>query len=123
MFLQSSKLADLARLYKTRLEQLGAAVEGRVHTSRLKIRLLSAFPDLRACLQGRNVMLTFHNDIGTALKKSCDHDSDQDTMHLVRAAKVVPREIFESSFTFNGSFSEYNSVLQSLLALVKMILE
>ena len=51
------KLADLPRLYKTRLEELGVAVEGHVHTSRLKIRLLSAFPNLRASLQGRNAML------------------------------------------------------------------
>ena len=83
------KLADLARWYKTRLEELGVAVEGRVHTSRVKIRLLSAFPVLRDYLQGRNVMLTFDDDIGTSLKKACDHDSDQDAMYLVRAAKVV----------------------------------
>ena len=65
-----------------------------------KIRLLSAFPDLRACLQGRNVMLTFDDDISTALRKACDHDSDQDPMHLVCSAKVVHKEMFESIFTF-----------------------
>ena len=32
------KLADIAHLYKVRLEQLGVAIEGRVHTSRLKSR-------------------------------------------------------------------------------------
>ncbi len=48
------KLADLAHLYKLRLEQLGVVIEGRVHTSRLKLRLLSVFPDLRAHLQGRS---------------------------------------------------------------------
>ena len=69
------------------------------------------------------MMLTFDDDISTALKKACDHDSDQDAMHLVHAAKVVCREMFESSFTFNGSFSECNSVPQSLLALVNMNLE
>ena len=53
------KLADLAHLYKVHLEQLGVAIEGRVHTSRLKLRLLSVFPDLTAHLQGRNVMLSF----------------------------------------------------------------
>ena len=29
------KLADLASTYKARLEQLGAAVEGRIHSTRL----------------------------------------------------------------------------------------
>ena len=42
------KLADLAKLYQTRLEELGGSIGGRVHTSRLKHRLLSAFPDIRA---------------------------------------------------------------------------
>ena len=69
-------------MYKTRLEQLGVVIEGRVHTSRLKLRLLSVFPDVTAHLQGRNVMLSFDDDIGGALTKACDHDSDHDAMHL-----------------------------------------
>lgn len=120
------KLADLAQLYKTRLEQLGVDNEGRVHTSRLKLRLLSVFPDLKAHLQGRSVMLTFDDDIGSALRKACDHDSDHDAMHLARAAKVVRREMFNRNFSFNGSFreeSQQSVVPQSLLALVNMILE
>ena len=38
------ELADLASTYKACLEELGAAVEGRVHSTRLKTRLLSVFP-------------------------------------------------------------------------------
>ena len=38
------------------------------------------------------MMLTFDDDISTTLKKACDHDSDQDAMHFVRAAKVVYTE-------------------------------
>ena len=49
---------------------------------------LSVFPDLRAHLQGRNVMLSFNDDIGDALKKACYHNSDNDAMHLAQAAKV-----------------------------------
>ena len=107
-------------------EQLGVAIEGRVHTSRLILRLLSVFPDLRAHLQGRNVMLSFNDDIGDALKKACYHDSDNDAMHLVQAAKVVRKEMFSQAFPFNGTFTDkylQNAVLQSLLALVNMILE
>ncbi len=106
------KLANLAQLYKTHLEQLGVAIEGRrVHTSRrLKLRLLSVFPDHRAHLQGRKVMLTFDDDIGGALRKACDHDSDHDALHLVRATKVVRREMLNQNFTFNGSFSEQSVV-------------
>ncbi len=68
------KLADLAKLYQTRLEELGGSTKSRVHTSRLKHRLLSAFPDIKAYMQGRSAMLTFDDDICAALKKACDHD-------------------------------------------------
>lgn len=120
------KLADLAEMYKARLEQLGAAIDGRIHTSRLRLRLLSVFPDLTAHLRGRSMMLSFSNDIGDALKKACDHDSDHDALHLARAAKVVRKEMFNHKFSFNGSFTEesqQNFVPQCLLALVSMILE
>lgn len=46
------KLADLAQLYKVRLEQLGVVVENCLHTTRLKNRLLSELPDLQAHYQG-----------------------------------------------------------------------
>ena len=51
------------------------------------------------------------------------HDSD--AMHLMRAAQVVRKEIFDSSFSFDGSFQEncqQEAVPPSLLALVNMIL-
>ena len=78
------QLADLAHMYQARLEQLGATVDGRIHTTRLKIRLLSVFPYLRAHSQGRGVFLTFDDNIGSALRKACDYDND--AMHLARAA-------------------------------------
>ena len=71
-------------------------------------------------------MLSFDDDIGDALKKACDHDSDNDAMHLAQTAKVVRKEMFSQAFSFNGTFSEeslQNAVPQSLLALVSMILE
>ena len=71
-------------MYKTRLEQLGASVDGRIHTSRLKIRLLAALPNLKAHSQGRDVLLTF--DVGNAIKKACDHDND--AMLLAQAAQT-----------------------------------
>ncbi|KAG0720472.1 hypothetical protein GWK47_048454 [Chionoecetes opilio] len=93
------KLLDVANLYKTRLEQLGATVTNRIHTTRLKDRLLSVCPDLRAHSQGRDTLLLFEKDIGPALKKACDYDSD--VMHLVREAQVVRRKMFQTRFTFD----------------------
>ena len=42
------KLSDVANLYKTRLKQLSATATNIIHTSRLRDRLLSVLPDLRA---------------------------------------------------------------------------
>ncbi len=42
------KLADLARLYSKRLKQLGVEQDTRTHSTELKNRILSHFPDLTA---------------------------------------------------------------------------
>jgi len=91
------KLTDLAQLYKTRLEQLGCNISGRVHTSRLKLRLLSVLPNLKATMQGKNVVLSFEDNVGCAIQKACNHDDDSDynAMHLVRAAKIIRKEMFQ----------------------------
>ena len=44
------KLADLAKKYQQRLQDYG--LPGRVHSSRLKMRLLAHFPDLQAYADG-----------------------------------------------------------------------
>ena len=97
------KLVDIAQLHKVRLEQLGLTLHKRIHTTRLKTRLLSALPGLKAHSQGRETLLSFE-DFGPALMVSCCHNSD--VMHLMRAAHVVRKEIFDYSFSFDGSFHE-----------------
>lgn len=47
-------------------------------------------------------------------------------MHLVRAAQVVRQEMFDTTFSFDGSFQancQHDAVPPSLLALVNMILD
>ena len=46
------KLADLARMYSSRMEQLGGEVTGRMHTTKLKHRILANFPDMQAHQNG-----------------------------------------------------------------------
>ncbi|KAJ8416192.1 hypothetical protein AAFF_G00382140 [Aldrovandia affinis] len=65
------KLAELAQLYNSRMEQLGVEVDGRVHTTRLKERLLAEFPDMRSYSKGREVLMAFEVDVSTALAKAC----------------------------------------------------
>ena len=75
--------------------------------------------------QGRDVVLTSNEDIGTALKKACESDTDMDIVHLAEAAKLVKRDMLKMKSEFTGSFvaqCQENSVLVSLLALVSMVL-
>ena len=57
------KLADLVKLYESRLKQLQIETDENVHSTRLKERLLKHLPDLRAHNKGRDVFLVFQNDI------------------------------------------------------------
>ena len=117
------KLTDLACMYKTRLEQLCADVEGWIHTSRLKEKL-SVLLDLQEHSQGKRIILTFNKDIGSALRKACNFDDD--AMHLACAAQIVRKEIFEKNYVFGGSFKsscEQDVIPPSLMALVRMILD
>ncbi len=76
---------------------------------------LSKYPSLL------NVLI-IDEDIGLALGKACEQDSDSDAVHL---AQIVCRCMFNSK-PFTGSFEENcqsKSVSHSLLALVSMVLE
>ena len=118
------KLADLVNMYSTRLIQLGTDVVERVHSTKLKSRILNYFHDMEAYKKGRDVMLAFNKDIGHALSVACDHDSDTDAVCLARAANIVRRDMFKMKNQFNGSFEEKcqeESVPASLLALVSMV--
>ena len=113
----------MVSLYKKRLQQLGVTVGNGIHSTRLKIRLLSALPDLTAHVQGREILLTFEEDIGLALIKACDGDSD--AVHLMRAAQVIRKELLNIKIKqFDGFFTgecQRDFVPSSLLALVNMI--
>ena len=70
-------------------------------------------------------MLTFEDDIGTALSKACELESDNEAIHLARAAKIVCQHLFEKTKPFDGFLvgCQKESVPSILLALVNMILE
>ena len=61
------KLADLSKLYSTRLQQLGVEQYDHVHRTRLKNHILVHFPDLAAHKEGYDVLLAFNKDLGAAL--------------------------------------------------------
>ena len=117
------KLAELTKLYHSRIEQLGIKLDTRVHSTRLKERL--EFPDMRTYNKGKNVLIAFEDDVGTSLAKACELDSDKGALHLACAAQIVRRHMFGEAKPFNG-FPERcheESVPKLLLALVSMVLE
>ena len=73
-------------------KQLGADVEGRIHISRLKERLLSVLPDLQACSQGKCIILTSDKDTGSALRKAWNNDDNNYAIHLAHTAQMVRKE-------------------------------
>ena len=117
-------LADLADMYTSRLKQLEAIITGRIHTSRLKERILEMVPDLEEHKQGRDILLALKKDVTMALGKVRE-DCDNEAMHLTRAATIVRREMMMIENNFNGPFDQncqQNSVPKSLISLVNMIL-
>ena len=119
------KLRDLANLYNKKVEHF-EFTEYEVHKTRLKERLLAHVPDLQAYKQGSEMYLAFNQDIGPAIRKAIDDDADDDGMHLVKAAAIVRRHMFDMSYKFNGTFEEgcqESAVPDSLVALVSMILD
>ena len=64
------KLTDMVFLYKNRLQQQDVTGDNRIHSTRLKIRLLSALPDLTAHAQRREILLACKEDIERALIKT-----------------------------------------------------
>ncbi|KAJ8891532.1 hypothetical protein PR048_004060 [Dryococelus australis] len=79
------KLADDADLYSNRLNQLGVQIDGRVHTTRLKPRVLAHFPDMRAYAKGRDTILAFNGEVGSSIMKACEFGSDNDALQLAHA--------------------------------------
>ena len=80
-------------MYNARLKEIDPTFSGKAHTTRLKERLQTLIPDLRAQPQGREVVLMFNTEIGKAIKIACAHSADKEAMDLVRAAKILRRDI------------------------------
>jgi hypothetical protein len=119
------QLAELSELYSNRLVQLGAKSDSnRVHSTRLKERLLKAMPDLTAHNQGKHVLLSYKEDVANLLQNSLDKDDD--ALHIMRAAKAIRAEFLNKVNDFDGTFGtncQKVSVPASLVALIRMLLD
>ena len=118
-------LADLAQLYQSRMQQLEVKLDNRVNSTRLKQRLLVQFPDMRTHNKRRDILMAFEEYVGAALAKDCELDSDNDAIHLARAAQIMRRHMLGEAKPFNGfpEGCQEESVPSPLLALVSMVME
>jgi hypothetical protein len=119
------KLIDLVKLYTSRLEQLGVTSTSRINSTHLKNRILSHFPDMQAHPEGRDILLAFNTDIGTALRQATKNDFDNEALILKQASVIVRRELLDNSVAFAGTFEngcQEHSIPASLRTLVGMIL-
>ena len=90
-------LADLANMYSTRIEQMGADMKVRVHTTRLRERLLSHVPELEAYKTGcDSFFLGFKKDLALALNKVFRDDCDDEAIHLTKTASIIQRDMLQS---------------------------
>lgn len=123
---QVFRLADLVQLYTNRLRELQVDVTGRVHSTDLKKRILDNVCGLREYKQGRDIFLTFDDDIGALLSEAALDECDDEAVCLAKAAQIVRRDMLEMKAKFDGTFPENcqeDAVPSSLIALVGMILD
>ena len=88
------RMADLASLYKLRLEQLGVDLPN-VHST-----LLS---ELEAHKKGRDVLLAFKTDIASVL-----HEASQSSnaIHLSKAADILRKEMLQHKTKFSNELKD-----------------
>ena len=100
-------------------------VSGRVHLTDLKRRLLAGIPGLQAHKQGRDVLLAFNDDVGSALKQVYENDFDDEAMILLRATNIIRRDILSTSVKFDGTFHtgcQQDSVPDPLKTFLRIVL-
>ena len=120
------KLSALSKMYASRLEQMGVDISQRVHSTRLKERLIQQCPELTSYKDGREVLLAFNEDIAAVLKKATENNIDSEAMLIAKAANIIRRDLLNMEKSkFRGTFEancQEDSVPQSLRSLIEMIM-
>ena len=86
-------------------------------------------PGLNSYKQGRDVIPSFYNGVGHALRYACVDDADDEAICLAKqaaAADIIRRDMFGLHTGFDGSFPrgcQEHAVPKALVALVSMIMD
>ncbi|GFR89015.1 hypothetical protein ElyMa_006114200 [Elysia marginata] len=119
------RLADLSKLYEARVNQLRGQFplqQARAHNIHLKKRLLQNVPGLVAFNQGREVYLSYDEEVACTLKHQYNEEKDTESITMARVANSIRNDMFATSVSFTGQFdheTQIQSVPQRLLVLVQ----
>jgi hypothetical protein len=78
-----------------------------MNSTHLKTRILANFPYMKAHKEGRDILIVFSEDVGSAMRKAFEHDADADGIHIALTANIVQFvriEIFHWKISFTGTF-------------------
>ena len=101
------KLVDLPNLYKTWVRELGGHTPDRVHTTKLKQRLMLHIENSKEFQDSNNdCYLAFDRDAGTALITFYEKSYDDEAFVLSEAAKIISRDISLAGSNFDGNFAK-----------------
>ena len=87
-------------MYCNRIEVLGLDLEGRIHSTHFKDRLLLSCSNLVAHKSGPDIFVSFREDIGAILQNAYAEDADNEGTYLAKAANIVRNEILNCSVRF-----------------------
>ena len=118
------RIADLMKLFRECLTQLGGDSMKRPNSTHIKNKLFERLPQLEEHSSNREEVLSFKNDTGDVLMQASNQSSDDDAVILMRADQIVRKDILEKHFHFNGTLvnDQYKNSPKSLAALMQMIL-
>ena len=85
------KLLDLNKLYCQHLKELGMEVQGRIHSTRLKNRILSHFPGMNFYADRQEVLMAFNANISEVLRSLLSTNYNDQGYILAEAAKILWR--------------------------------
>ena len=115
------KLSDMVQLFSSKFK----SSHERINSTRLKERIMAAFPDLTAHSIGRDVVLAPRDDIGDVLMVA-KQNKDSMICCLAKAARIIRKEILQVKNTFNGTFApecQQHAVPASLKTFLHLILK
>ena len=98
------KMTDLRTLCKARITELGWRWLERIHTTKLKNRLLVYFESLTEFKNRKNALLVFGSAVSSALKKDT---YDDDKLMFEKANDIIRKTLFQKEYTsFDGTFQQ-----------------